>query len=179
MLTYALSLCVRLLVNWFVLNITFVTVTNLLTPAFIIGSAIPQVATITGLIGAIAIMQFSYTFPPLLLFEYNVITDAAGEDHPHVPGSGGKGRIDSWRDWSRWKRVSVKCLSIADSKSDFCLQGLFGGPWYTTLFKTFNLVLGLAGLSTACLGMWGAGEAVKATFQIAGAATSFGCTAPV
>jgi len=129
--------------------------------AFVIGAAIPQVGTITGLIGAIAIMQFSYTFPPLLIFGYNVITDAAREDHPHVPGSGGKGRIDSWRDWSRWKR------------------GLFGGPWYTILFKTFNLVLGLAGLATACLGMWGAGEAIKATFQIAGAATSFGCTGPV
>ncbi|KAF8325342.1 transmembrane amino acid transporter [Amanita rubescens] len=128
---------------------------------FVIGAAIPQVGTITGLIGAIAIMQFSYTFPPLLIFGYSVITDAAREDHPHVPGSGGKGRIDSWRDWSRWKR------------------GLFGGPWYTTLFKTFNLVLGLAGLATACLGMWGAGEAIKATFQIAGAATSFGCTGPV
>ncbi|KAF8735056.1 hypothetical protein AX14_002816 [Amanita brunnescens Koide BX004] len=129
--------------------------------AFVVGSAIPQVGTISALIGAIAVMQFSYTFPPFLLFGYSVITDAASEDHPHVPGSGGKGRIDTWRDWSRWQR------------------GLFGGSWYHTLFKYFNLSLGLAALATACLGMWGSGEAVKATFAIAGAATSFGCKGPV
>ncbi|KAK2461346.1 hypothetical protein APHAL10511_006631 [Amanita phalloides] len=129
--------------------------------AFVIGSAIPQIQTITGLIAAIAIMQFSYTFPPLLLLGYNVITDAMSEDGPHVPGSGGSGRIDTWRNFSRWKR------------------GLFGGSLYSFLFKLFNLVLGLAGLATACLGMWGAGEAIKATFALGGAATSFGCTAPV
>ena len=52
-------------------------------------------------------MQFSYTFPPLLMLGYNIKTDAAGEDRPHIPGRGATGRIDTWRDWSRWKRVSV------------------------------------------------------------------------
>ncbi|KAF8635158.1 hypothetical protein AX15_000500 [Amanita polypyramis BW_CC] len=126
--------------------------------AFVIGSAIPQIQTITGLIAAVAIMQFSYTFPPLLWVGYQIITDAMKEDEPYVPGAGARGRIDSWRDWSRWKR------------------GLFSGQWY---FKLFNLAVGLAGLATACLGMWGAGEAIKATFALAGVATSFSCVAPV
>ena len=56
------------------------------------------------------------------------------------------------------------------------MQGLFSGRWY---FKMFNLMLGLAGLVTACMGMWAAGETMQATFAISGAATSFGCTAPV
>ncbi|KAK2464847.1 hypothetical protein APHAL10511_003146 [Amanita phalloides] len=129
--------------------------------AFVVGSAVPQIQTISGIIAAVAIMQFSYTFPPLLYFGYEVITDAMSEDGAHVPGNGGKGRVDTWRDLSRWKR------------------GIFGGSWYSVLFKLFNLALGLAGLATACLGMWGAGEAIKATFALSGAATSFGCTAPV
>ncbi|KAG6857369.1 hypothetical protein H0H87_004729 [Tephrocybe sp. NHM501043] len=99
--------------------------------AFIVGSAIPQIQTITGLIAAIAIMQFSYTFPFFLRFGYDVITDAMVADEAYSPGKGAKGRIDNWRQWSRWKR------------------GLFSGRWY---FKLFNLLAGLGGLAMACLG---------------------------
>ncbi|KIJ45773.1 hypothetical protein M422DRAFT_166077 [Sphaerobolus stellatus SS14] len=99
--------------------------------AFIIGSAIPQVQTITGLIAAVAIMQFTYSFPPLLRLGYDVITDAMAADKEYVPGQGASGRVDTWRNWSRWRR------------------GLFGGRWY---FKLFNLLIGLGGLAMACLG---------------------------
>jgi len=126
--------------------------------AFVIGSAIPQVQTITGLIAAIAIMQFSYTFPFFLRFGYDVITDAMIADAAYIPGNGPGGRVDDWGQWSRWRR------------------GLFSGRWY---FKLFNFFLGLGGLAMACLGMWGAGESIKAVFQNAGAATSFGCKSPV
>jgi len=51
-------------------------------------------------------MQFTYTFPPILRVGYDVITDAMAEDKQYVPGSGGKGRLDTWKEWSRWKRVS-------------------------------------------------------------------------
>ncbi|KAF8722745.1 hypothetical protein AX14_009564 [Amanita brunnescens Koide BX004] len=128
------------------------------TIAFIIGSAIPQVQSISGLVAAVGIMQFTYTFPPLLWFGYQVVTDAMIEDKEYRPGSGRKCRIDTWQDWSRWRR------------------GLFGGRWY---FKMFNLTLGLASLATACLGMWAAGSVIKSTFANSGAATSFGCAAPV
>jgi len=126
--------------------------------SFIVASAIPQVQTITGLIAAVAIMQFTYTFPPILRFGYDVITDAMAADAPYVPGQGTRGRVDTWNQWSRWKR------------------GLFGGRWY---FKLFNLLLFLASTAMACMGMWGAGEAIKAIFQLAGSATSFSCQSPV
>jgi len=126
--------------------------------AFVIASAIPQVASITTLVAAIAIMQFTYTFPPLLRLGYDVITDAMSEDQEYVPGSGAKGRIDTWRDWSRWKR------------------GLFSGRWY---YKFFNLIMSLGGLAMAFIGMWAAGEVIKVTFQRNGSATSFGCKSPV
>jgi hypothetical protein len=51
-------------------------------------------------------MQFTYTFPPILRFGYDVITDAMAADRPYVPGNGSQGRVDTWRQWSRWKRVS-------------------------------------------------------------------------
>ncbi|KAJ7890531.1 transmembrane amino acid transporter [Mycena olivaceomarginata] len=126
--------------------------------AFIIGSAIPQIQTINGVVAAIGIMQFTYTFPPLLRLGYDVISDAMVADEPYDPHLGRYQRIDSWNQWSRWKR------------------GLFSGRWY---FKLFNFLLFLASMSMAGLGMWAAGESVKATFALSGAATSFSCRAPV
>lgn len=125
--------------------------------AFIVGSAIPQVATISGLVAAVCILQFTYTFPPILLVGYDVIVDAMKGDAEHKVGSHPTGRIDTWSSWSRWKR------------------GLFSGRWY---WKLFNFLLFLAGVATAGLGMWASGEAIKATFAL-GHATSFGCTPPV
>lgn len=126
--------------------------------AFVIGAAIPQVQNISGLIAAICIMQFSYTFPPLLRLAYDIITDAMVGDGPYTPGQGVANRVDTWKDWSRWKR------------------GLFTGRvWY----KAFNLIIGLAALAMACLGMWGAGKSIQATFKNAGAPSSFSCHSPV
>lgn len=126
--------------------------------AFVIGSAIPQVQSIIGLIASIAIMQFTYTFPPLLRLGYDIITDAMTGDAPFLPGKGASGRIDGWHQWSRWRR------------------GLFSGRWY---LKLFNLVLATGGLAMACLGMWGSGKTIKTAFDLSGSATSFGCVSPV
>jgi hypothetical protein len=91
------------------------------------------------------------------MFLYCVHRDACAGDAPYDPQTGTTGRVDTWRDASRWRR------------------GVFTG---NVLFKAFNLGLSLAGLSMACLGMYGSGIAIKQTFLV-GAATSFGCTAPV
>jgi len=127
--------------------------------AFIIGSAIPQVQNISGLIAAICIMQFTYTFPPIMRCAYDIITDAMVADGEYVPGSMSTShRVDSWRQWSRWKR------------------GILTGRWY---YKIFNFTLFLACLSMACLGMYGSGKSIQQTFQLAGAPTSFSCSSPV
>lgn len=115
--------------------------------AFIVGSAIPQVQTISGLVAAICIMQFTYTFPPLLLAGFQMQLDAAVND----PG-------DTWRQPSRW------------------IRSLGGRRWY---YKWFNLVLFLGSAAMACLGMYGSGKSIQATFADGGAATSFGCGSPV
>jgi len=134
--------------------------------AFVVGSAIPQVASISGIVAAICIMQFSYTFPPLLMLGYKMKVAAAGlveEDKlafGEVIDSNTPSRDpgDTWRQWSRWRR------------------GFFGGGNW--MFNLFNLLLFLGSLTMACLGMYGSGTAVKVTFEN-GAATSFGCTPPV
>jgi hypothetical protein len=52
---------------------------------------------------------------------------------------------------------------------------VFSGRWW---FKIFNFGLFLAALSMACLGMYGSGTAIAATFKES-QATSFGCKPPV
>ncbi|KAG0209750.1 hypothetical protein BGX28_009970 [Mortierella sp. GBA30] len=126
--------------------------------AYVIGSAVPQVENISSLIAAVCIMQFSYTFPPLLRLAYDVITDAMSEDAVYVPGNGTTGRVDSWKEASRWRR-------------GICT----GRVW----FKILNFILFLGFLVLAALGIWGTSVSIQETFRIKGAATPFGCAAPV
>jgi hypothetical protein len=93
-------------------------------------------------------MQFTYTFPPILRFGYDVITDAMATDAPYVPGQGARGRVDTWSQWSRWKRVSRR-YHLTKLTSLLFIKGLFGGRWY---FKLFNLILFLGGLVMAFMG---------------------------
>jgi hypothetical protein len=106
--------------------------------AFVVASAIPQVQTISGLVAAICIMQFTYTFPPLMLLGYNMRIAANGlHKADREPMGEAPSQIeaedpgDTWRDFSRWKRA------------------FFGG---NVIFNVFNLVLFLGSLAMACLG---------------------------
>jgi len=124
--------------------------------AFIISTAIPQVQTLQGLIGAAFLLQFSYTFPPLMQLGFDIMADAMKADPPYVPGRPVQ-RIDTWKDASRWRRGIMT-----------------GRVW----FKGMNFALFIASAATAVLGIYGAGVTIQVTFEN-GAATSFGCAAPV
>lgn len=115
------------------------------------------------MVGAATNTHFTYSFPTGFTFLYLVMLDATAEDGsytPHLPPQ----RIDSWAQWSRWKR------------------GLLGSVQTRSLwlqaFKYFNLLISLAALATAGLGIYGSGLSIAATFD-SSAATSFGCAAPV
>jgi hypothetical protein len=124
--------------------------------SFVIGTAIPQVQTIQGLIAATFLLQFSYTWPPLMQLAFDIHADASKRDGLYSPATGPQ-RFDSWRSGSRWAR------------------GLFQGRvWY----KGINLLYTLAALATCGLGMWGSIETIIDTFKTS-QATSFGCAAPV
>ena len=96
-------------------------------------SAIPQVQTVAGLIAAVCIMQFTYTFPPLLWLGYQVRIYGGGHN-PAAANSGSDPVTDpdaSSLSWSRYRK------------------GFFGGKWH---YNIFNLVLFLGSAAMACLG---------------------------
>lgn len=81
------------------------TVTGYWVLAWVIGSAIPNLVALVTLVGAACILQFTYTFPPILLLGHWMQCDAMKADHPWSPGmTPGSTRIDTWRDKSRWVR---------------------------------------------------------------------------
>ncbi|GAC97645.1 amino acid transporter [Pseudozyma hubeiensis SY62] len=135
--------------------------------AFVIASSIPQVQTISGLIAAIAIMNFSYSFPFMLALIFYIKRDAMQGDVAYAPGYPAL-RQDTWRQWSRWQR------------------GLFGGHYEiggivipSILIKVVLLFMTLGSYTLSGLGMYGSGESIKEVFDSTAAATSFGCAAPV
>ncbi|SOV08725.1 related to neutral amino acid permease [Ustilago sp. UG-2017a] len=140
--------------------------------AFVIASSIPQVQTISGLIAAIAIVNFSYSFPFMLALIFCIKRDAMEGDTPFTPANEAR-KQDTWSQWSRWQR------------------GLFGGYYEYPLLagrmvaipgimvKVVLLIVTLGAYTLSGLGMYGSGESIKETFAAGGAATSFGCAAPV
>lgn len=135
--------------------------------AFVIASSIPQVQTISGLIAAIAIMNFSYSFPFMLALIFYIKRDAMVGDTAYAPGVAAQ-RQDTWSHWSRWQR------------------GLFGGHYEIAgvtipgiVVKTVLLIVCLGSYTLSGLGMYGSGESIKEVFDSTAAATSFGCAAPV
>ena len=139
--------------------------------AFVIASSIPQVQTISGLIAAVAIMNFSYSFPFMLALVFYIKRDAMVGDVAYAPGSAAQ-KQDTWRSWSRWQR------------------GLFGGDYEYPVFgmrvpvpgiavKLILLIACLGSYTLSGLGMYGSGESIQEVFDSTAAATSFGCAAPV
>ena len=51
-------------------------------------------------------------------------------------------------------------------------MALMGNYFHYARYLAYPEIRGLTG-------MWGAGESIKAIFEIAGSATSFGCNSPV
>jgi len=113
------------------------------------------------------------TFPSLFLFLFEFQIDAASEDEKYTGYGSQPCRIDTWRQYSRWRR------------------GLLGGRYYV---KLFMFTVFLAALACTGLGLWGklscrcampadylfpnagTGESVKQALEL-GQATSFGCLA--
>lgn len=120
---------------WFVLVIIYWGV------AFIIGAAIPQVASLSSLVGAVCILNFSYTLPALFVF-FLIVQDDAGSLDKYDPLTGEVERYDTWKSGERWKRAF-----------------LLGG-WKRICMKIFTFILFLCGLTLCGLGMYGAIESL-------------------
>lgn len=109
------------------------------------------------MVAATCILQFTYTFPPLMMLGFELQQNAIAGDEPFDPTTGIARQVDSWRQLSRWRRA-------------------LGKTWYV---KVFNLMLGLASASLAGLGMWAAITSINEAFHTTKVSVSFGCKSPV
>lgn len=115
--------------------------------------AIPQIANLASFVGAACILQFSYTFPPLLQIGYNCQKEAILDDEAFDPATGQAVRQDNgWRRWMRGYRKKV--------------------------FKnTFDLLYFMGALATAGLGIWASVTGMHQDFKET-PITPFTCTNP-
>lgn len=124
--------------------------------AFVIGAAIPQLSFISGFIGALFILSFTYTLPALLALGYWIKKDAMlPEEEIFDPATGTYNFAD--RGVTRWVRGYMK----------------------KPFFNTWNVIYVLGGLATTALGMYSSVLGMIDAFSGKSAATSFGCGSPV
>ena len=121
--------------------------------AFIISAAIPQVSNLGALVASACILQFSYTFPPMLMMGYMTKKDAMLPGDGFDPATGRVVRQDS----------GMKRL----------VRG-FAKRWW---LNGFNMIIFLGSLTTAILGIYAAGVQLQASYS-SGASTSFSCSNP-
>ena len=123
--------------------------------AWVVCAAIPQFSAISGLVGAVCILQFTYTFPAILAFGFQIQKDAMTSDEVFDPATRSYSFID--RGFKRWVRG-------------------FKIRW---ALNSFNFFYFLGALTTAALGIYSSAESLKAAFSGGGSvATSFGCASP-
>ncbi|KAL6907234.1 transmembrane amino acid transporter domain-containing protein [Trichoderma evansii] len=124
--------------------------------AFIVGAAVPNINGISGIVGALLILNFTYTFPAFLYIGYRIKEDAALPGEGFDPVTGVTTRHDSGM--KRWTRG-------------------FMVNWH---INVMNIIYFLGGLVCSGMGSWAAIEGLIQIFGPGGTvATSFGCAVPV
>jgi hypothetical protein len=122
--------------------------------AWVVCAAIPQFSYISGLVGAVCILQFTYTFPAILAFGFQIQKDAMVPEESFDPTTKTYNRIDTGV--KRWIRG-------------------FKVKWH---LNTFNFIYFLGALCTAALGIYSSCLGLISAFSGNSAATSFGCGSP-
>ncbi|KAL0943172.1 transmembrane amino acid transporter family protein [Colletotrichum truncatum] len=124
--------------------------------AFIVGAAVPQFSLVSGFIGALFILSFTYTLPALLGLGYWIRKDAMlPELERFDPATGVYGYVDVG--FKRYWRGFMK----------------------KPLFNSWNFFYMLGGMVTTALGMYSSIEGLIEAFNGKSQATSFGCGSPV
>ncbi|KXL49116.1 hypothetical protein M433DRAFT_7937 [Acidomyces richmondensis BFW] len=105
------------------------------TVAYIIGAAIPDFVGFTSIVAAACILNFTYTFPPMLHFGYQTLKNASHTEPGFDPVSGD--------------------VVTSDRGLRRILRGFFGQRWY---LNVFNLLYFLAALALCALGIYASAE---------------------
>lgn len=122
--------------------------------AWVVCAAIPQFSYISGLVGAVCILQFTYTFPAILAFGFQIQKDAMLPEEHFDPQTKTYHGVD--RGVKRWVRG-------------------FKVKWH---LNTFNFIYFLGALCTAALGIYSSCLGLISAFDGGSQATSFGCDSP-
>lgn len=124
--------------------------------AFVVAAAVPNLNGISGLVGALLILNFTYTFPAILYVGYRCQVDSALPTEGFDPVTRITTRLDSG--YKRWVRGFFKSWHI----------------------NTLSVIYFLGGLVCSGMGCWAAIEALIIFFQGGSSiATSFGCAVPI
>jgi hypothetical protein len=110
--------------------------------AFIIAGSIPNFFGLSSLVASLCILQFTYTFPPMLYIGYAIKVGAALPGEGFDPITGVVTRHDSGP--RRW------------------IRGFFKNRWW---LNTWHVIFFLGALVTAALGAFSAIEALIAAFK--------------
>ncbi|KAI1341343.1 transmembrane amino acid transporter protein-domain-containing protein [Xylariaceae sp. FL0016] len=123
--------------------------------AFIVAASVPQFSYILGLVGALFILSFTYTFPAWLAIGFWVRKDAMMEGEERFdPTTKTYNYVD--RGWKRWRRGFMK----------------------KPLFNTWNVIYFLGALVTCALGCYSSIVSLRQAFA-SGIATSLSCKPPL
>ncbi|KAF2147650.1 oligopeptide transporter protein [Myriangium duriaei CBS 260.36] len=79
---------------------------------FVIGAAIPQVQTLSGMVGAVTNMHFTYSFPTGFTFLYLVQLDATTDDEAYSPGKASR-RSHRWLQVLKWFNFIICLAALA------------------------------------------------------------------
>ncbi|OXV05166.1 hypothetical protein Egran_07066 [Elaphomyces granulatus] len=122
-----------------------ITVPIYWTIAFVIAAAIPDFFGLVSVMAAFTLVQFTYSFPPLLALGYCIKRAAMQDGEGFDPATGHVVRHDSGI--KRW------------------IRGFFGGPTKDILFNIWNLVYMLGAFTTAGFGAYAAIQGMIDVFE--------------
>lgn len=123
--------------------------------AFIVAAAVPNFFGFTGLVAAVCILQFTYTFPPMLYLGYSIRRGA------ELPGEG----FDA----------ATGRVVRHDSGLRRWIRGFFKGNWW---LNVWHVLFFLGSLATAGLGAYSAITALIDAFKNP-QTTAFTCHSPL
>ncbi|KIE03776.1 amino acid transporter, partial [Metarhizium majus ARSEF 297] len=123
--------------------------------AYVIGAAIPDFAGFTGIVAAVCILQFTYSFPPLLHMGYQIQKSAMEGEAGFDPSTGELAARDGGiRRWAR---------------------GFFGARWY---LNVFNLLYFLGAMALCALGIYASVMNLMQIYAVP-QLNAFGCKSPL
>ena len=123
--------------------------------AYVIGAAIPDFSGFTAIVSAVCILQFTYTFPPILHLLYNIKKNALRSGEGFDPATGN--------------------IVLYDTGVKRLMRGFMAGNWY---LNVWNIIYFLGALATAGLGIWAAVENLIVIYSIP-QLNAYGCTSPL